>query len=107
MTGAGLQGWIGSAVLGRLESGGSAWTDCWPFGVNFLPHPLHRRILRTPIVLVFLAPLLAVPVPPQYGHLCGLPAGILITSRDLEGTGVYKATDSLPTQWPRQAPQKR
>jgi len=26
--------------------------------------------------LVFLAPLLAVSVLPQYGHLCGLPGGI-------------------------------
>jgi uncharacterized protein YyaL (SSP411 family) len=35
---------MGSAAL--------AWTDFWLFDVNLLPHPLHHRILRIPMVLV-------------------------------------------------------
>lgn len=73
-----------------MGPGASGWTVGWFFGVNFLPHALHRRIFRSPMDLVILAPLLAVSVLPQYGHLCGLPTGIAITSRDLGEAGVYK-----------------
>jgi len=76
-----------------MGSGAPGWTGCWLFGVNFLPHALHRRIFRSPMDLVVLAPLLAVSVLPHHGHLFGLPAGIAITSRDLGEAGVYKGAD--------------
>jgi len=77
-----------------MGSGAPGWTVCWFFGVNFRPHALHRRILRSPRALVARAPLLAVSVLPHHGHLFGLPAGIAITSRDLGEAGVYKGTYS-------------
>ena len=58
------------------------WISFWFFAVNFLRQFLHSLILRWPIVLVFLKPLLMEP-PPQYGHFAGLPLGILITSRGM------------------------
>ncbi len=59
-----------------------ASVDFWFFGVNFRPQPLQSLILRLPMVLVLRKPLL-IELPPQYGHIAGLPLGISITSRDV------------------------
>jgi len=65
VTGPGVQGWIGPRVSIRMDSMPSGCTVFWFLGVNFLPQLLHRRILRIPIALVFLEPLLTVFVEPQ------------------------------------------
>ena len=69
----------------------------WFLGVNFRPQALQSLILRLPMVLVFLTPLLTdLPDVPQYGHLAGLPLVMWITSRDMEEACIYKP---LLSQW--------
>ena len=50
----------------------------WFLGVNFRWQALHRRIHRSPIVLVRRRPLATDSLLPQYGHLYGLP--MIVTS---------------------------
>jgi hypothetical protein len=54
-----------------VETSGSI--GFWFLGVNFRWQALHRRMHRSPIVLVRRLPLATDSLLPQYGHLYGLP----------------------------------